>query len=179
MIASMQTLGERIQEALDAKQWRPNRLAAELDVDTDTVRRWVRDLNKPRVDDVPPLAERLGTTIAWLLTGEEQPFDDTTVLTIYSIIEPAERMAKRYLEKKRLTREEAQELRDALDGAAAARQMLGLEASSELDAAVAHRLAVLRAERAALRAMEETAEAVPPEEGEAPRGAEEDAPDAS
>lgn len=173
----MTAITERIVERMRDLGLEEIDLAAGVRVAQSTVNRWTHHLSDPRSSSVPALAATLDVSMAWLLTGEEQPYDDVTVLTVYGIIEPTERMAKRYLAKKRLTREEAQELRDALDGAAAARQMLGLEASSELDAEVARRLAELRAEREARREIAETAEPVPPEEEESHPADEEGAPD--
>lgn len=149
MIAAVQTLGDRIQIALDAKDWRPNRLASAIDVDTDTVRRWVKGLNKPRVDDVPDVAQALGVSVAWLLTGEDQPFDDETVVAIYEGIEPLERLAMRNLKKPRLSSAERVETEEALAGADAMRRMLGLGRSKELDDAVLARLSELHAMREA------------------------------
>lgn len=90
MIRGVDTVGRRIEAKLEEKGWRPNRLAAEMDVDTDTVRRWTRDQNKPRLDDVARLAERLGVSIKWLLTGDEDPLVALDEIPDYAGLRAAE-----------------------------------------------------------------------------------------
>lgn len=175
---SVDDFAERVSARVDQLGLLPVDLAAATRVHQSAAERWLKGLTKPHADHIVPLAKKLDVSVAWLLTGEDQPFDDATVLTIYETIEPLERMAKRYLAKARLTADEREELRDALAGASAARTMLGLEASSELDAEVARRLAVLRAERASLREMERTAEAGLLGEEQAPPGGDQESPPA-
>lgn len=128
MISAVTTLGERIQAALEAKQWRPNRLAAELDVDTDTVRRWLRDLNKPRVDDVAPLADRLGVSISWLLTGQDEGFDPATLVSVWFGLQAAwDRLAA--LQLAEMTDEVRAQIVETQEVIVVSQQMLGLTAA--------------------------------------------------
>lgn len=175
---SADEFAQRVNDRADELGLKPVDLAAATRVHQSAAERWLKGLTKPHADHIEPLAKTLDVSIAWLLTGQEQPYDDDTLLAIYAVIEPAERIAHRYLAKKRLSRAEILDLREALDAAHAARQMLGMPEASELDAKLAHRLAQLRAERAALREIAEAEALDPLEEEEAPRGDGEDDPDA-
>lgn len=169
---------QRIKKARTEADLTQEQLAQAASTTWVNIRNWEARGIRPGIEFIPPLAAALRVSVAWLLTGEEQPYDDQTLLTIYAVIEPAERIARRYLAKKRLPRTEILELREALDAAHVARQMLGMPASSELDAKLGHRLAQLRAEREALREIAEAEVLDPLEEGEAPRDDGEDDPDA-
>lgn len=88
--AGMDTLGERIKEALDRKGWKEIRLAAEVGTVESTVKRWISNEVKPRLETVPELAGALGVSISWLLTGREEdsaePIPPAGLLTMFETV---------------------------------------------------------------------------------------------
>lgn len=64
------TLGSRIEQARDAKQYSPRQLARRIGVKPETLENWERDRSEPRADKLMKLAGILQVPMVWLLTGD-------------------------------------------------------------------------------------------------------------
>lgn len=78
LTAVVESIGQRIEHALGRLGKKDVWLAAQLDVNQGTVRRWIRNDRAPRIDQAVPMADALGVSVRWLLTGEgdETPTGD-------------------------------------------------------------------------------------------------------
>lgn len=146
-VRPVSSIHERIRELRIARGLTQEALAREAGTTYVNIRNWERRKITPGIEFVPRLAEALGVSAGELLTGHEQPYDVKTIAAMMAGIEPLELVAARLLKKPRLSAADRSELEDALYGADAARRMLGLDRSVELDAAVTRRIAALRAQR--------------------------------
>lgn len=67
----MSSLGTRIGDARGDASKSKAEVARLLGVDVKTVYRWEHDLSEPESKQVVPLADALGVSVRWLLTGAE------------------------------------------------------------------------------------------------------------
>jgi transcriptional regulator with XRE-family HTH domain len=77
---SQSTLSRRIREAREAADLTQAELAKSFGIEPKAVSQWERDPAhakrkpaRPDIDKIPALAERLGVTVDWLLTGKTTP----------------------------------------------------------------------------------------------------------
>ena len=88
--AAQPTIGQRILAARTRSNLSQDQLAKTLHVHKSNVSHWERDANQPALDLLPKLADVLGTTVEWLIRGDEEgtPADrheaktDTSGLTL-------------------------------------------------------------------------------------------------
>lgn len=94
-------------------------LAAAVRVNQSTVSRWLDGISKPHADHIAPLAARLDVSVAWLLTGQEQPYDDATVQHFVDLLASSDAAIDALSARRPLRKEDRERLavyREARDG---------------------------------------------------------------
>ncbi|HMB77977.1 MAG TPA: helix-turn-helix transcriptional regulator [Kiloniellaceae bacterium] len=88
------TLGSRIEQARDAKQYSARQLARRIGVKPETLENWERDRSEPRAEKLLKLAGILQVPMVWLLTGDtpeayEHPVNPTLTSEIVQKLDRA------------------------------------------------------------------------------------------
>lgn len=119
---------ERIAARMRELKLEPIDLAAGARTSQTTVERWINHYSDPRAYKIVAIAKTLRVSVSWLLTGEEEGFDDQTRASIWEGLQGAlDRLAK--LRQKKMTEGVRSEIDEVEHGITLAQQLLGLTAA--------------------------------------------------